>query len=157
MDSPPQKVFYGDLPDRPFEVFYSGKVHDISTPRRKTRVATGGPTRKRPRSDSKEKDNNFGRIPECTPMQDTLPCVMTPRLNDDDFGEETRADFGSMGCQAEPSSPNTDLTYAGFVEAVLSDECSFYQLSQRIFVANGWNPAKNETNVRSYSSHRCMN
>ncbi len=155
MYSPPQKVTYRDLPDQPVEVFYgqtrpslAANHQDISTPRRKTRVARGRQLRhpsKRRRSDSKEKDN-FGGIPECTP--DTLPAF----VNDDD--EDNRPNLGNMCWQDEPLPQNTDLAYAGFVEAVLSDECSFYQLSQKTFVANGWNPAKNETNVRVTLSSR---
>jgi hypothetical protein len=40
--------------------------------------------------------------------------------------------------------PLKDPGYSSFVDAVLSDECSFYRLSLKIFVVNGWNKKKNE-------------
>lgn len=153
MYSPPLRVTYRDLPDQPVEVFYgqtrpslATEDQDISTPRRKIRVARGRHTRKRPRSDSKEKDS-FGGIPEWT--LDTLPDSVETPVNDNESGlDDNRPGLGNTQWQDEPPPQNTDLAYSGFVEAVLSDECSFYQLSQKTFVANGWNPAKNETNVR---------
>jgi hypothetical protein len=51
--------------------------------------------------------------------------------------------------EVETGPPETvEIAYASFVDAVLSDECSFYQLGQKLFVANGWNPVRNETSVR---------
>ena len=41
-----------------------------------------------------------------------------------------------------------DNSYTSFVEAVMSDDCSFYQLNQKLFVVNGWNTKKNEASVR---------
>ena len=146
MYSPPPKVTYR-VPDQPVEVFYGRtrpllEDQDISTPRRKTRVERGRLTRKRPHSNSKE-DDSFGHLPECMP--DSLWASVN-KGNDDN--RDNRPSDGIM-CDSDEHPPQkTDLAYAGFVEAVLSDECSFYQLSRKTFVANGWNPAKNEANVR---------
>jgi hypothetical protein len=41
-----------------------------------------------------------------------------------------------------------DTGYLAFVDAVLSDDCSFYQLNRNIFVVNGWNHKKKEPSVR---------
>ena len=148
MDSPPPKVCYGELPEQPFQVFYAqtsfATSQDVLTPRRKKRIARSGRTRKRPRSESTD---HSSRRPECT--QDILPAVGENSILNNDFGA-IDIDFGGVFAgsdEAEPPSPKAELTYAGFVAAVLSDECSFYQLSQKVFVANGWDAVRNEANV----------
>jgi hypothetical protein len=154
MDSPPPKVFYKELPESPVKVFYgqtSLGAQDVSTPRRKTRTARGVcPGRKCPHSESKEEVNSGSRIPDRNPCPDILPAfVETTFLDDNYFGNKDND--GSNVCALEVDKvewhQKMDLAYASFVGAVLSDECSFYQLSKKIFVANGWNPVKNETNV----------
>ena len=144
MDSPPPRVTYGKLPDQPFEVSYgqtslSAKHQEISTPRRKTRISKGSRTWKRPRLESKENVDSAS-IPECTPASD---------LNDIDCeNEDNQGAHQAWEIDKDVLPQTSDITYTGFIGAVMSDECSFYQLTQKIFVANGWNHLKNETNVR---------
>jgi hypothetical protein len=40
-------------------------------------------------------------------------------------------------------NPNTSAMSQEFVDAVFSDECGFYQLSERLFVVNGWDDKTN--------------
>ena len=158
MDSPPLKVTYDELPERASKVLYDNtwhaKEHEgviIATPRRKTRITKERNTRKRPRLDSlsKERSNESGHTPEGMSCTDTLPALRPlPLLDDFTNSGNGGANFGDWREDEADPPQNVDITYASFVDAVLSDECSFYQLSQRVFVANGWNPGKNETNVR---------
>jgi hypothetical protein len=142
MDSPPPKVFYADLPEQPPKVLYDN-IWDtkedegviIGTPKRKTRIAKERHTRKRPRpaNPSTERPNDAS---EFTSSPDTLS-ILDDSTN---FGD-TQEDQAGL--------PETvDIAYASFVDAILSDECSFYQLSQKLFVANGWHPVRNEMSVR---------
>jgi hypothetical protein len=145
MDSPPWKVFYAELPEQPPKVLYDdiwgAKEQEgvfIGTPKRKTRITKERHTRKRFRheSPSTETPNDARHTSEFASSSDTLPILD----HSTDF-QDTQED--------EAGPPETvDIAYASFVDAVLSDECSFYQLSQKIFVANGWNPVRNETSVR---------
>ncbi|KAF9476550.1 hypothetical protein BDN70DRAFT_812128 [Pholiota conissans] len=43
--------------------------------------------------------------------------------------------------------------YSIFVDAVASDQCSFLQLTQDIFIANGWNINKDEATTKWYHIH----
>jgi len=161
MNPPRPQVFYEELPDRPFKVVYDtttfGEQHqDLSTPRRKTRITKERRTRKHPRPERKEKVDGTG-IPGSLSDPDGLPTFMdslfSPGIMDGFGNEDTNLSNTCMYDEVPPS--NVDLTYAGFVDAVLSEECSFYQLSQKVFVANGWNPVKNETNVRGSPLMSC--
>lgn len=40
--------------------------------------------------------------------------------------------------------------YQPFIEAISAGECGFYQLSQRLFVVNGWNKVSNTTSVSTF-------
>lgn len=146
MDSPPPKVFYEELLEQPPKVLYDDidiwgvKEHEEviqGTPKRKTRITKERHTRKRPRpgSPGTERPNAARRASEFVWSPDTLPIL------------DDSTNFGIT--QEDETPPETvDSAYASFVDAVLSDECSFYQLSQKLFVANGWNPVRNETSVR---------
>ena len=160
MDSPPLKVIYEELPEQPFTVHYNKaeEDRDISTPNRKVRItARRCKAKKHPKN--KEKVNSLVLTPADIPDNDTLPNLddtvtgldTLPASDDTTIGWGNEdPDFGNEdpSFESDPVPKNADLTYLAFVEAVLSDECSFYQLSQKVFVANGWDPVRNEATVR---------
>lgn len=158
MDSPPAKVLYDELPEQSLKVVYDAETspsRNGSTPKRKTRVAKGRQshhTGRHGHSESREKESRE-KLKESTHKAPAGPAPrIPPPFWDDHVGDEdVNVDNGPAGtCTqgVEELVQDTALAYPGFVEAVLSDECSFYQLSQKTFVANGWDSVKNEANVR---------
>jgi hypothetical protein len=143
MHSPPLKVFYEELPEQPPKVLYNniwGMKEDeavIGTPKRKTRITKERHTSKRPclESPSTERPNDAHNASELASFPDILPIL------------DDSTNFRDTQEQEARSSETVNIAYASFVEAILSDECSFYQLSQKLFVANGWNFMRNETSV----------
>lgn len=136
-------MLYEELPERPFEVSYDkvlvGTVedrHGVSTPRRKTRIPKDGAKRghRRNRSCSRSQEN-----------VDSTGCI-SGFVSVPESGGNDNLDYLST-CVVHNDEEVPTGTYASFVEAVLSDECSFYQLTQRVFVANGWDSVKNEATV----------
>lgn len=93
------------------------------------------------------------RRPAADPPPDTSPI----------FQHETQPDTGSsmdismpevwegvdaeLGTDAETHKQHDDSKFMFFVEAVGSDQCSFLQLTEDIFMANDWNYAKDEASV----------
>jgi len=143
MNSHPPKVLYEELPERPFKVFYNKTLvaeedpNAVSTPRRKTRISKGSAIRRRTKKwasfEGQEKADSTGRISESVSVPDIFDVVETEGVY-----------FGDMCTWPRAEEP---LTYASFVEAVLSDECSIYQVTQKVFIANGWDTVKNEATV----------
>ena len=59
---------------------------------------------------------------------------------EDPFGEKT---------SRLPTEADAD-SYQSFVEATLAEECAFYQLSERLFVVNGWNVGRKVPTVSDF-------
>lgn len=159
MDSPPRQVVYDKLPDSPVrDVTYddgiSGREVYPCTPRRKTRVET---SRKRLRKNYQlhsENASDPGPGHVGTRAGDRKSEVMLPGPEGLATGALTGQDLEQAYTWEPGFEPLTvkpvqevDIAYACFVEAVLSDECSIYQLSQNLFVVNGWNATRHESNV----------
>ena len=157
-DSPPLKVTYAELPDSPIQkvayegVFSTGDVM-YATPQRKPR---------RPYKDRKWKrqKTSSGRV--SSPIPDNpSPVLEEPWqssplevLDVEDVSADISKRSDELSMLRTPSSDvpsiavELDNSYTSFVEAVMSDDCSFYQLNQKLFVVNGWNTKKNEASVR---------
>jgi len=147
MNSPPPKVVYDELPEMPRRVLYDTTLmEDVSTPRRKTRVQKKERrlvvARKRTGVARQEKVNSSAQGPEWIPASE--PLAFVDNCDNVPFGEE---DDNRNTCTGQEDRLPRDLTYSSFVDVVLSDDCSFYQLTQKVFVANGWDCIKNEATV----------
>ena len=154
MDSPPQNVSY-DIPDSPVEgVAYEKVTLDDNpvTPRRKTRTVAPrqAPVRRRRRihqavvpASSYVAASETESLSGSNCLQDPDQCEPHPP-DSHGVGWETW-DMEEPSLQIGPAEAQNP--YARFLEAVLSDDCSFFQLSQRIFVVSGWNFVKNEPSV----------
>lgn len=159
MDSPPAQVLYDELPESPVQkVLYgdstlTSDLKDVSTPRRKTRTHKANQgvrcqKRLRRRSRSNEvierscNSQAEGPLGANSLAEDEL----LPYNFEDPYTWQCDSDRQAMPGHTMDSG--TSSSYAAFVEAVLSDECSFYRLSRRVFVANGWDSLRKETNVR---------
>ena len=146
MNSPPQRVSYEELPERPFNVNYDTTLTpenlDLSTPRRKTRITKERRTR----------EHLYRKKKKVVSAGDSDGPGQSDAHDLVDSSFEIVSSLPDTTCTPteEPLS-KVDLMYAGFVDAVHSDECSFYQLSQRVFVANGWNLVREEPNVSANS------
>lgn len=153
MDSPPRNVSY-EIPDSPIKGVAYEKVtleDDPVTPRRKTRTVAPrqAPVRRRRRIHQAVPASSYVAVSETLPeslsesnyLQDPDQCDPHPP---DSHGADWDMEEPSS-LQIEPAEAQNP--YARFLEAVLSDDCSFCQLSQRIFVVSGWNFVKNEPSV----------
>ena len=162
MDSPLQ-VSYVDLPDSPVrDVVYDGDLADMaleaSTPQRKRRrIAFTNAHRKRQSRTLVAVSNHTKALPseqvEGISLIDSQSIARHPSLSPEvlDFPDSSDLE-NQLERVKQPSAELviSEIRYARFVEAVLADECSFYQLSRKIFVSNGWSSKKNEPVVSVY-------
>jgi len=154
----PLRVKYG-LPDSPIQkVAYEGvSPSGEATPQRKPRrlYKAQNPKRKR------QKGSHVFAPIVVHEGESTSQTTINPSDVFDMDGLRAENNWPSDDILTFQTSPRVPLqateiddSYFSFVEAVLSDECSFYQLSQKLFVVNGWNIKKNETSVSFF--HRYM-
>jgi len=161
MDSPPAHVLYDELPESPVQkVLYGDSIltsdlKDVSTPRRKTRTHKANQGVRRQKRLRRRSRSNEAIERSCNSQAEGP--LGANSLTEDELlpynfeGPYTwQCDSSQDVSQATPGhtmDSGTSSSYAAFVEAVLSDECSFYRLSRRVFVANGWNSLRKETYV----------
>ncbi|KAH9474482.1 hypothetical protein JR316_0012941 [Psilocybe cubensis] len=150
-DSPP--IVYAVLPDSPTEVQYSYNTHEsispIITPVRKKRVS-GKVSRlaKKQRSTpiTYSKSGEEFETETQTVLQDDTN-ELAP-FYDEEYGVSA-PEIDTLGESVnEGASRTDDEEYSYFLDAVLADECGFYQLTGNLFVANGWSNSRRESTVR---------
>ena len=78
-------------------------------------------------------------------LPDTLPVLSTCVPQFDDL-ENVLYDEAANSSGKDRTN-HSDGNYVSFVDAVMADECSLYQVSRKTFVCNGWNLKKNQSVV----------
>lgn len=162
MSSSPGDVYITlDLPPAsPSEYIHVAEASSpvkMYTPTRHVRnVKRGGKKRKRPRSDVEDYPNN--REPDLASLDFNFPLVTKdvdatdpePGPGNEPENEQTVRDSPNVRSRpaegrdarrattAGMSPAAASEEYAVFVDAVLADELSFYQVSKSFFVVNGW-------------------
>jgi hypothetical protein len=154
--SPPKRFHYAPAPSPATRIRYSSADHrPILTPARKRRQLKQG---RAPNAVKKSTANhtpptaalNLDASAHTIPEPDTVPedeyvdnASAYQNLCDDPYNLESHS--------IDEPIPQDDESckYSIFVDSVASDECSFLQLTQDIFIANEWNMQKDEATVRS--------
>lgn len=159
MSDKASRVVYPRPPPSPEEkVRYAIPGDESITPQRKKR-ALSKPTKQIPRpqvnsSGSKIHGTTRDLIVENIILTDFDKQVLnTPDLTDLDYDMQDNLEQlnASVDAGFETSTASqitsSEAKYQVFIEAVLADECEVYQLSNNLFVVNGWNVQKSEATV----------
>lgn len=172
-DSPVQTVVYESLPDSPVQIQYQDDDNEqLLIPQRKQR--RGGTRITKPDTlicanlepptdytalyNNSQRDEVFySHNGDSTMFEDRIEHHLQYDNNNlfmglsGELGVETTEDqVGDAGI------PSGDDEFSFFLDAVLAEECGLFQLTERLFVANGWNISKRECTVRRLQSQKCV-
>lgn len=178
-ESPPTVITYAPSPESfaAISYRYEDEVDRIVTPQRKTRRDGNRPKAKRQKKDGGERPRrleesavteglglyNASSLDEGSTMDEGsgMDFAMPEYDQGGDDGEDWNRDTGEhvvegAGLEAggEALIDGGSEAFSDFVEAILVGECGMYQLTDRLFVFNGWNRKKRESTVRSSADNR---
>jgi len=124
-DSPPKRVSYASIPNSPTQrvSYLLDDGAGIATPVRKKRTVNTDRARAVP---SKRSRQQLGQNEFSSPGFDSF----------NDGGPYSIAE--NVPAQPETSTIAGEEEYTNFVGAVLAEECMICQVSQRLFMVNGW-------------------
>jgi len=118
----------------------------IITPRRRRRSKPNHRRRTLPHS-SYGPEGDESEMHPTTPKNYTAQIALTEVQKTHD-NTDINVDIESIHLPNPEPIPLT-TPYQYFIEAVFAEECAIYQLSQRLFVVNGWNRRTNMITVSS--------
>lgn len=167
-DSPPLQVAYSSLPDSPIQVAYENAEYSMldmahTTPQRKMRKPYQPQGQKRKRHVNESSRAKTSNIPGKTSAPVSYPespvrlkdkisnvsdiATETEALQTDSLDPDEEFNWEWEGLTQIAPETNPIDGYSAFVDAVLSEDCPFFQLNRNIFVVNGWNHKKKEASV----------
>ncbi|KDR72062.1 hypothetical protein GALMADRAFT_143401 [Galerina marginata CBS 339.88] len=176
-DSPLSIITYAPLPESPTEIHYQYQdtVTQIITPQRKPRRGGNNPRVNKWKRGSKVQQED-AEEPAQLGWDEVEGSAMNDGLGIDNIGMpdyEQSSDlfssdfeqaagqlvieggqFEETGAGVEGDQPPAGEAFSTFVEATLVGECGMYQLTDRLFVVNGWNRKKRESTGTWYHLQR---
>lgn len=133
-------------PDSPSEVHYAPHFPDqspILMPLCKKRKVTSPIKRtknSRPQQQSREDSDSTLKDVDYFDPGDSIPSFNS--------SESMLSDTVQMDQVTQASSPvRSEDNYSAFLDAVMAEECGLYQLTDRLFVVNGWNIMRGKATV----------
>ena len=122
---------------------------DISTPVRKTRTVNKPRVTQAVRPTKRQKHSSL--VSQEPPSECIQPdeAPLEPPSSSLDGKISDEIDIGTSSENNTATISGTDTDYQYFTEAVLGSECAIYQLSERLFIANGWNIHNRTVTVRT--------